>query len=209
MTCGRQYEEIKVLHNFQDQKNEASIWGDAVHQAFEKNLGEGAPLPANMVQYDEYLEQFRGRPGILLVEQKYAINKLLQPTDFFAKDCWGRGIVDVLQIDASVAHVDDHKTGKNRKKDMQQLIIFALLVFYHHPQVDTVHCTFHWTQLGAKDTETFYRHQINALWETLIPKLDRYARAFHTGTFQPNPSGLCKGYCAVKTCEYWGSGRRR
>jgi hypothetical protein len=177
----------------------------------EKYLGSDTPMPANMVQYNAYLEQFKPTEDeVLLVEQKYALNKDLKPCDFFAKDCFGRGIIDVLRLNYGqrLAKVDDHKTGKNRKKDMQQLIIFALMTFYHHPEIDTCDCTFHWLQLGATDSETFYRHQIPALWETLLPKLDRYMRAFHLGVFPAKPSGLCKNHCAVKTCEYWGSGRR-
>ena len=96
----------------------------------------------------------------------------------------GRAVIDVLCINGAVAHVDDHKTGKNRKKDMQQLIIFALMVFYHHPEVNAVHTAFHWVQHGfdeaGKDRETFYRHQIPDLWETLVPKLQRYKAAFLT-----------------------------
>lgn len=237
-TCGRQYEEIKVLRNFQDQKNPASLWGDEFHKAAERwikgmvglpadldvdsklaHLALTDALPANMVQYKDYLTQFIVRPGVTLAEQEYAINKLLQPTEFFAPDVWGRGIIDVLTLDGDVAWVDDHKTGKNRKKDMQQLIIFALLTFIHHPQINTVHTAFHWLQLGAKDTETFYRHEIDSLWcgypatkdraawEGLVPKLERYAKAFHVGVFQPRKSGLCGRWCAVKTCEYWGSTR--
>lgn len=235
-TCGRQYEEIKVLHNFQDQKNPASIWGDEVHKVFEKYIGAAAKralqhprdasfnlsdvsiaqieadvthlLPVNMVQYREYLRQFFSRAGRVLVEQQYALDKTLRPCGFFDKTCWGRGIIDVLTLNGSIALVDDHKTGKNRKKDMQQLIIFALLTFYHHPEIDTCVCTFHWLQLGAADTEMFYRKDIAALWDTLLPKLDRYMRAFHLGVFHPKSSGLCKAHCAVSTCEYWGSGRR-
>lgn len=222
-TCGRQYEEVKVLRHFQDQKNEAALWGDDFHKAAEKYIAFavgvkeaagmeavdasvelGALLPANMMQYAPYLRQFIERPGKTFVERQYAINKALQPTGFFAPDVWGRGIIDVLTLNDWQAWVDDHKTGKNRKKDMQQLIIFALMTFYHHPEINTVHTAYHWLQLGARDTETFHRHQIPELWETLIPKLDRYMRAFHLGVFHPKQSGLCRRHCPVNTCEYFG-----
>lgn len=216
-TCPRQYEEIKVLRNFQDTTNAAALWGDEFHKAAETyikakcGLGE-ASLPANMLMYDEYLLPFATRPGNTLVEQKYALTQQLAPCSFYDKNVWCRGIVDVLTINGHVAHVDDHKTGKNRKKDMQQLIIFALLTFYHHPEVDTCHTAFHWLQHGfgetAKDRETFYRHQIPQLWESLLPKLQRYKAAFQNGVFPPKPSGLCRKHCAVQTCEYVGSGRR-
>lgn len=215
-TCARQYEELKVLRNFQDNKNPASIWGDEFHKAAEKYLELGvrsrelaaASLPGNMGQYQDYLNKFLDRPGKLLVEQEYALDVNLRPCAFLGDEVWGRGIIDVLTLNVSVAWVDDHKTGKNRKKDMQQLIIFALLTFYHHPEINTAHCAFHWLQLGQRDTETFYRHQIPELWATLIPKLQRYKKAFDMGIFPAKPSGLCRKHCAVETCEYVGSGRR-
>lgn len=217
-TCPRQYEEVKVLRHFQDTKNPASMWGDKFHDAAEAFIkgvtGAGPlhPLPAEMLPYSGYLAQFIGRPGITLAEQEYALDLKLRPCQFFDDGVWCRGIIDVLTLNGTVAHVDDHKTGKNRKKDMQQLIIFALLTFYHHPEVQTCHTAFHWVQFGydesAKDRETFYRHQIPQLWETLVPKLQRFKAAFDAGIFPPKSSGLCKKFCVVDTCEYWGGGRR-
>lgn len=218
-TCGRQYEEIKVLRNFQDQKNEASLWGDTFHKMAEAYIGgkiaggvNGAhselALDPRMEPYRKYLDQFVYRPGHTLVEQELGLDEKLQPCEFLGDDVWMRGIIDVLTIDGREALVDDHKTGK-RKKDPQQLIIFALLTFYHYPEVQTAHTKFHWVAEGTSDGETYHRHQIPELWATLIPKLKRYAKAFHSGVFEPNPSGLCKKHCAVNTCEYWGRGRGR
>lgn len=219
-TCARQYEEIKVLRNYQDQKNDASIWGDRFHTLAEEYIkakiaaetsavSADAPivLAPEMEQYQKYLDQFVFRPGTTLVEQEYGLNERLEPCEFLGPDVWMRGIIDVLTLGGREAWVDDHKTGK-RKKDMQQLIIFALLTFYHHPEVQTVHTAFHWVQTGEKDSETFHRHQINALWDTLIPKLQAYRHAFHSGVFPPKPSGLCARHCAVATCEFHGRGRR-
>lgn len=214
-TCGRQYEEIKVLRNFQDQKNPQSAWGDYFHKQAEKFIGHWSTagavleLPEDMHPFEDYLLQFCGRPGKTLVECEYAIDRQLQPCDFLGKTVWGRGIIDVLTLDGTLALVDDHKTGK-QKKDMQQLIIFALLVFYHHPEIQTVKATFYWLKFGDLiDTETFYRHQIADLWAELIPKLTKYRDAFHLGVFEANPTGLCIKHCAVDTCEYFGRGKRR
>lgn len=207
-TCPRQYEELKVLRNFTDAKNPASIWGDEVHTAFENYLRDGTTLPPNMGQYQDYIDGYKARPGVLLAEQEYGLDVMLRPCAFSGPTVWMRGIIDVLTLDSNVAWVDDHKTGKNRKKDMQQLIIFSLLAFYHHPEIDTCHTSFHWLQLGAKDSETFHRRQIPELWATLVPKLQKFKRAFDAGIFPPKPSGLCKKHCAVDTCEYFGGGRR-
>lgn len=204
-TCPRQYEEIKVLRNFQDKKNEASEWGDRFHKHAEVYL-KGGILHFDIWAYKDYLDKFKNRKGRLLVEQQYALDAKLQPCEFLGTNVWGRGIIDVLTLDGKVAYVDDHKTGKNRKKDMQQLIIFALMTFYHHPEIDTCHCAFHWTQHDfAEDSETFTRAQIPQLWEGLLPKLKRYKGYFDVGIFPPKKSGLCRKHCAVSSCEYWGS----
>lgn len=229
-TCARQYEEIKVLRNYQDKKNDASLWGDEFHKIAEDYIAKailiheagvpaggvgahhavhaGVPLlPDSMLQYQKYLDQFVYRPGTTLVEREYGLDVTLKPIPFLDNNVWMRGIIDVLTLSGREAWVDDHKTGK-RKKDAQQLIVFALLVFYHHPEVQTVYTRFHWVAEGTSDGETYHRHQIDELWATLVPKLQRYAHAFHTGVFKPSPSGLCKKHCSVETCEFYQRGAR-
>lgn len=205
-TCPRQHEQVKVLRVFPDQKNAASIWGDEVHRAFEQTIrSKGAvPLPASMAQYTEYVHEFIARPGETLVEQKLAIDINLQPTQFFAKNVWGRGVIDVLTMYNHCAWVDDHKTGK-RKKDPQQLILFAIFTFLHHPHITVCHTAYRWLQEGgAKDGETYYRKDLPDLWNAVLPALQDYARCFHSGVFPPKKSGLCQRYCPVTSCEYWG-----
>lgn len=210
--CPRQFSEVKILKHYTEEKNDAARWGDEVHKALEWRIGSGVPLPANMALYEPYALQFIERPGRTFAERKYALSKSLAPCDFFAKDVWCRGIIDVLTLEGNAAHVDDHKTGKNRKKDFQQLVVFALLTFYHHPEVQVVHTAFHWLQFGfgedAKDRETFTRGQVPALWEMLVPKLQDYMASFKRGIFPPKPSGLCRKHCPVTSCEYHGRGGR-
>lgn len=206
-TCPRQYEELKVLKHFKQEDNEANIWGNAVHTAFEQYL-KGEPLDPRFEQYRSYLDEFTARSGETFAEREYALDRNLQPCAFYGPQVWGRGIIDVLTINGHHACVDDHKTGK-RKKDMQQLMIFALLVFYHHPEVLTCDVSFRWLKTNEIDSEVFQRYQIKQMWESLLPKLKNYADAFHAGVFPAKPSGLCKKYCPVNTCEYWQVGMYR
>src|SRR5437868_11883986 len=68
-TCPRQYEEVKVLRHYQDQKNPASLWGDEFHKAAEAFIRANcadlmsASLPQTMLPYSGYLMQFITRPG--------------------------------------------------------------------------------------------------------------------------------------------------
>ena len=206
-TCARQYEEVKVLRHFKGADNDASIWGNEFHTAAENYLS-GQPLDDRFAAYKDYFDTFSALPGTLYVEQQLALDKKLQPCSFNGSDVWGRGIIDVLVIDGTHAIVADHKTGK-RKKDMQQLIIFALLVFHHHPEVQTCSTAFHWLKTNEVDRETFHRKDCAELWGTLVPKLQRYASAFHVGIFPARPSGLCKAHCPVQTCEYFQVGMYR
>jgi hypothetical protein len=209
-TCPRQYEAQKVLKLFKQMKNEASIWGDEMHQAAESYLKAGGkePLPERFASYKTYLDKYLAMPGTLLAEQEYAINKKLEPTGFYDVDVWGRGIIDVLILNGGLAKVYDHKTGK-RKKDMQQLIIFALLVFYHHPEIMQCDVSFEWVATNERDSEIFHRSDINTMWAAILPKLQNYASYFHQGIFPPKPSGLCRAHCPVNTCEYWSVGAYR
>lgn len=212
-TCPRQYEEVKVLRNYQDQKNAASLWGDRFHKLAEVYIrercaGRPAELSAEIAAYVDYLEQFVRRPGTTLAERQYALDRGLRPCEFLGPTVWCRGIIDVLTIDGVLAKVDDHKTGK-RKKDPQQLMIFALLVFYHHPEVMRCETNYHWLQEGGvKDGETYHRHDVPDMWAALHDKLCAYRDAFHKGVFPPKPSGLCKRHCPVDSCEYFGRGPR-
>ena len=100
-TCPRQYEEIKVLRNFQDKKNEASEWGDRFHKHAERYLTDGF-LHFDIWAYKDYLDQFKNRPGRLLVEKQYALDSKLQPCEFLGPNVWGRGIIDVLTLDGKM-----------------------------------------------------------------------------------------------------------
>lgn len=212
-TCARRYEEIKVLRHYQDSKNSASLWGDEFHRNAERYIadrvaGKNPRVLITMGKFIDYLEQFVTRPGVTVVERKYALNAQMLPCEFLGEDVWARGIIDVLTINGAAADVDDHKTGK-RKKDPQQLMIFALLVFYHHPQVMRCDTRFHWISEGyAKDEETYHRHDIPWMWDELLPKLRDYRDAFHKGVFPPKRSGLCAKHCPVDSCEFFGRGPR-
>lgn len=182
------------------------MWGDRVHKAFEAYL-KGSPASAmldpELEIYRGYLEEIAARKGTMLVEQQLAIDKKLQPCDWFAKDVWMRGIIDVLHIDGNIAYILDHKTGK-QKDDPRQLKLFALLAFIHHPNVNVCKTEFRWLKTGAITAAVYFRHQEAELWEEMLPDLLRYRMAFKHEMFVPRQSGLCKQWCAVVQCEYNG-----
>lgn len=207
VTCPRQYHAIHVVKRIKDVEGEAAKWGNAVHSAIEHTLKDEQPLPKEMEQFQDYVDSIRARPGKMLVENQLALNKQLQPTNFFAKDVWVRGKADVIHINGDVATGLDHKTGK--RKASSQMVLMALLMFHHYPEVQKIKTAFCWLKTGEIDTDEYTRAEIDTMWQVFVKDLDQYRRAFHSDTWQPRQSGLCAGWCPVTDCEYWKPKRLR
>ena len=108
--------------------------------------------------------------------------------------------VAVLTFGAGVAVFTE--TGK-RKPNSKQLKLFALLVFIHHPEIDTVKILFMWIKTGESDHETYTRDHEAELWQEFVGDLARYNAAFKQDMWIPRKSGLCRGWCPVTGCEFW------
>jgi hypothetical protein len=205
--CPRQYHEIRVLKNFREEESEHLLWGNRVHEAFAQALDKNVLLPAGMEMWQPIVEQFRELRGECLVENKLAVDSGFRPSGW--KDwarTWCRGIVDAMWLrDDGVAVACDWKTGK-RKPNSDQLALFALLIFAHHPQIQVVRSMFVWLKSAEKDREDFKREDIPRLWNLFLTDLQRLNNCMDTNTWVPRTSGLCS-FCPVSTCSY--QGRRR
>lgn len=202
MSCPKKFYHLKVVKDVQDSTNDAAIWGNDLHLALENRLREKVPLPPEMAMYEEYAAAIEKRPGEMYIEQQLSITKNCEPCAWDAEDVWCRGIVDVLHIDGDTAWVLDHKTGK-RKPDSNQLALFALLVFYHYPQVQYCNTAFMWMKTLERDTEKFSRDDIDKLWDRFLPALKQYNMSFKKDLWTCRTSGLCRGWCPVKQCQFY------
>lgn len=202
-TCPRQYWEVKVQKNYTEIQGEQLKWGNAVHKAAENYVLFDEPLPANCEQYQPTLDKIKQAPGQTFGEQRYCLTQDFKPTDWFSNHAWVRGIVDVMKKKDNVVWAGDYKTGKF-KPDNDQLQLFAGLIFHAHPEVDTVRTAFIWLQDGKLTPETYRRADLPSIWNTFLPRVRRWEHAMQTEKFEPKPSGLCRNYCPVKTCEFNG-----
>lgn len=202
VTCARQFFHIKVAKDFKEEKGEAALWGDYVHKAFERRIKYGEPLPEDIAKWEKLLAPIP-KDGAHC-ELKLAMTREFKRCDFFAKDVFMRCIIDFFRVsmDGSKAKLIDWKTGK--RKVNNQLMFSALIVFYLYTHVDEIETLFVWLQDGVKpDRMVYKREEIPEMWAKLMPDLRHYRDTFHTGVFPPTPSGLCRGWCIVKTCEHW------
>lgn len=180
----------------------AMLEGQKIHKALELRVRDKVPLPGNLRQHEPLCRRFDKTSGSVHVEQKLALNRDLEPTEFFAKDVWLRGVLDVIVQKGKRAKVFDYKTGK-RKPDSEQLKLFAAVVFAANDKVEIIDTSFLWLHTREVDSATFTRDDEPLIWREFEPRVERMQEAYDRQKFPARPSGLCRGWCPVRHCEHW------
>lgn len=210
-TCPRQFEARYITKEVKFQESEATRWGNEVHSALEHYLTARSPIPAN-IPYQRYADWVlaRVRGDELLIENEFAMTRDMQPCGWWDHDAWLRSKIDVviLRPRERIAEVFDWKTGKP-KLDRKQLLLYALLVMSRYPDIDEVKTGFVWLANGEVTPPVGYlrmnRDALVVHFRNLTAQVDS---ADSLGVFTPKPSGLCRQWCQVTSCEFHGKGRR-
>lgn len=204
-SCSRKYHHLRVLKNVKEVEGPELKDGQRIHKAFEKYMLD-VPLPADLEHHEPALARLKALKGERLLEAKMALTADFQPTTFFAKDVWFRGVIDFAVVNGSTAVAIDYKTGKV-KDDHDQLSLFAGALFAHYPDLQSVRTAYLWVTTGELTAKTFEREQ--AIWPNFMPRVRRIEIAHEENKWVPRPSGLCRGYCPVRACEHWEPKRDR
>jgi hypothetical protein len=152
-----------------------------------------------MTHWEPLAAKITKLPGVKMCEQQMALDKNFLPCDW--NNAWTRGIADVLVVHGSNAVVLDHKTGKRKLTD--QLALYAGYTFAYYPEVQTVTTGFVWLRDKKIDKEQFKREDVPAIWAKFLPKIRKLESAYERDAWPCRPSGLCKGWCPVKSCEFY------
>jgi hypothetical protein len=216
--CPRKHYEVDLAKTFtetqDDDPNSPLNWGNRVHAAFAAALTGNGKMPAEMADYQKWVDRVLSGPGDLLVEQKYAITRDFQSATYFAKNVWLRMIGDVVRIDQPftskgqkyrLALVLDWKTGKILE-DSVQLMLMAQALFSHYPDLTHVRSEFVWLKDDCTTPELFTREEVADQWTGLLERVHSLEHAHKTQTYPPKPGRLCKKYCPVASCPYWHKG---
>ncbi len=199
-TCPKKYYHLKVAKDTVDPPTEHTEWGQRVHDAMEYRIKEGRPLPEGMTQWETLAGKIAALPGTKLTEQKYSVDRNFQPTEWGA--AWSRGIADLVVLHRDEAIVADYKTGK--RKPSEQLDLYAAYVFAYVPNIQTVRYAYIWLKDKALDKTTVTKEELPALQDRFREKARRLESAFERDSWPAKPSGLCKAWCPVTTCEFNG-----
>lgn len=210
--CPAQFDYLYVSKRVQSTSNEAADYGDRVHKVLEAYgllasdeerivMRAKAALEekSTLEQWGGLVDKILARPGEKYFEYQMAVNRQLQPVDWFAKDVWIRSIADVLVVDGDTAYCLDYKTGKI-KDNPTQLQLFAAMVMWLFPQVNTVKTSFIWLKFNETTNAKYERRFLDSLWRALEPRFDKVQEVIDLGVFDTKPSGLCpwcpaKGFC--------------
>lgn len=198
-TCPKKFYHLSVAKDHSDPPTEATKWGERVHKAMEDRITIGTPLPEGMTQWESIADKIASLPGEKYAETKLAIDRGFQPTEW--KAAWSRGIADLLVTYNNTAVVLDYKTGK--RKPSEQLALYAAYTFAYHPTVDKVTTGFVWLKEKKIDKEQFERKDIPEIWQALLPKVRKLESAYERDAWPAKPSGLCRGWCPVKSCPHY------
>ena len=209
-TCPKRHEQIDILKNYREAEEPGGAleWGNRVHAALHATLGKGEPLPAEMKDYQKYVDMVGKLPGKLFVEQKYAITVDFGPTQYFAPNVWYRGIGDVVKIAGTRGTILDWKTGAI-KVDSVQLMLMAQCLFSHFPQIQRVHTGYIWLKEDATTVEVYDRRDMATSWVGLLDRVAQLEHAAATHSYPAKPSGLCIKWCPVASCQFYRKGARR
>lgn len=204
-TCPRRHQLTKVMKVISEPQTEATMHGNQVHKALENSVRDATPLPEKFKQYNDLVNLIRKAPGIKHAESKFGLTANFTPTDFWAKDAWCRGVLDLRIVNPKEVKVLDYKTGKP-KPDADQLKLFAAAAFAHHPHAQTVRTGYVWLAYNRLDTEVFHKGDEANIWKEFLPRVQRMERANATKDYPPKPSGLCRAHCPVprSMCEFSG-----
>lgn len=203
-TCPRRFYLTRIAKLVKEPQTEATIWGNEVHKALEHAV-QGKPLEPRFVSYGPLVEKLRAAPGQKHTERKFGLTSGYQPTEFFAKNVWFRGVIDLTIVTDTTATVLDHKTGRV-KTDGDQLKLFAAAAFAQYPHVNTVTTGYIWLAHDKLTRRDFTRDEVPVIWQEFIPRIRRMELAQEKDNWPPNPSGLCKAWCPVgkKLCDFCG-----
>lgn len=205
-TCPRRYQAYNVTKEVVEKENEQLREGKDIHSAFEARINLGTKLPLGMGMHEPLMKRLTEVPGQVYGERRLALNDSFEPVTWFSPGAWFRQIIDYTNVrDNGVAVVVDFKTGRPRE-DATQLELSALSIMAQDPSIHTVRTALIFVGYDNQtEAQSYSRSDITDLWDGILPRVADLKRAREQDNFPPKPGGLCKRYCGVKTCPFWGT----
>ena len=210
--CPRKHWHTRVAKTFVEAESEALKWGNRVHEVLDQWFRDRKEPPEEILRAggkearDLVARLETASTGARVQsETDYALDRSGKAVSWRSRDVWLRAKIDLIvwHADGRVATVVDWKTGKTAKED--QLAIYAMTLFDSHPELEAcVTLFFMMPRRAIAQPKTFRRADFPETRAALLERVAKMEKAYQAGeaAHHPIPSGLCRGWCPVKTCHY-------
>lgn len=191
-----------------EEPSDALIWGRRIHQAFEARLLREQPLPEDMERYESLLALIESWEPVW-IEQKLGMREDGSPCDFFAKDCYFRGVVDIGIRREIKCKIFDWKSGKRREKPAE-LEYHALLLKVNNPTLEHITGNYLWLQ-EPNNQRLGWEYDLSDFakaYAEVKSGLNTIRNYVSLNEWPKKPNPLCD-WCPVKTCEHWHTWKTR
>lgn len=206
--------KLKHLDKLKERESPAMVEGTKVHEEAQLTaVGAKKRLPTSLQYFKEEFAWLRKNKSSVEVEQQLALDRRWHVTSWFESDArkegqpmpWVRIVMDAALPDPkdhTVVHVIDHKNGKIRPEDKQQLELYAIGGFAKYEDAATISAELWYLKHGEIVKETYARSEapnLQRAWDAKVrpmlmdrklgPKPGRYC------TFCPyrrSAGGPCK-----------------
>ena len=206
-TCLKRWFHYNIAKDVTEPETQQLRDGNALHRHFEARLAYNTPLPLGYGMFERALASVIAAPGETHTEQKLAITGAFEGSTYFDKKVWFRTVIDCVKVRGDRASVLDWKTGKPNA-DHTQLQLMAATLFIHMPALQRVRAALVFVNYGSETSAAeFLREDMPEVWNEILPRVRVMQDARAAQEYPPKPSGLCKKYCAVTSCEYYGRGK--
>lgn len=204
-TCPRQYAHKYVLKTVKYVESPEQAEGKKFHRAAYQRCCLGMSTPPEYAVFEPAFKVVDGWPD-LSGEMRLAVDRTFKSVDWRYRMVGND--VDIMSVDrtSKTARVVDWKTGKP-KDDPLQLLINGVTVFAEEPLVNEITLGFFYTKTGKMDRFKMHRDNLPIQQREVLKKIHRIQVAHETAAFPPKPSGLCKKWCDVMSCEHNGKNR--
>jgi hypothetical protein len=164
---------------------------------------DGKALPLNLRHYEKAAAKFAIVAGEKHGEMKLALTRQFEPCDYFAPNVYVRVVIDlaVIQAKPGIAIVVDWKTGKV-KDDPTQMALNAAVLSRWMPEIKLFKTIFVWLQSSNLTPKNYVPGDFLAVWNNLLPRVQKIEEARKTTTFPAKEGPLC-GWCPVTSCPHY------
>jgi len=203
--CPKKYYHLRVAKDIVEPETEVLLYGKRVHEAAEKYVKDGVPIPPEFEQFAPVIDKLSSVPGEKYCEHKMGITERGEPTGFFSDNVGLRGVADLIIVDGDKARIVDYKTGKSAKyADTKQLDLMALCTFAHFPQVNEIKGGLLFLVCHDLIKRSYTRDDVLGIMRDCTANYSWLVKTYQENVWNPRPNFSCRSYCPVLNCVHNG-----